>query len=174
MVSVLKKTAPRTLFAVLLLSLGLALPVQAQQQDQIDRSFATALIRDILTAVNHGNWTGNYTVLRDYAASDFAEANDPTRLAGLFAPVREAGLDLLPIMVTPPTILQAQATAGNTQMRLMGYFPLQPRHISFDMVLVKEKARWVLLDISVGEFAPIESRGTEPQAEPESDTTGDE
>ncbi|APE42105.1 hypothetical protein BOO69_00780 [Sulfitobacter alexandrii] len=166
--------APRTLSAVLLLVFGLALPLQAQQQDAIDRSFATALIRDILTAVNHGNWTGNYTVLRDYAASDFAEANDPTRLAGLFAPVREAGLDMLPIMVTPPTILQAQATAGNTQMRLMGYFPLRPRHISFDMVLVKEKARWVLLDISVGEFAPIEPQEKAPPAEPDTNPEASE
>lgn len=166
MVNRFKKMAPRTLFAVLLMQMCLSLPGQAQQeQDTIDRSFATALVRDILTAVNHGNWTGNYTVLRDYAADDFAAANDPTRLAGLFAPVREAGLDMLPIMVTPPTILEAQATDAGTQMRLMGYFPLEPRHISFDMVLIRERSRWVLLDISVGEFAPIPPQQSDPDPE---------
>jgi hypothetical protein len=152
----MKTKAPRSFSAVLLCTLLMGTPLAAQQQsDSIDRSFATALIRDVLTAVNHGNWTGNYTVLRDYASRDFAEANDPTKLAGLFAPVREAGIDMLPIMVTEPTILQAQVAADNRQMRLMGYFPTTPRHISFDLVLRNERSRWALMDISVGEFEPI-------------------
>ncbi|QUJ75980.1 hypothetical protein KDD17_13755 [Sulfitobacter albidus] len=129
-----------------------AVPLAAQQSADVERSFAVALIRDTLTAVNHGNWTGNYTVLRDYASADFAEANDPTRLAGLFAPVREAGLDMLPVLVEEPTILQQQVAAGGSQMRLTGYFPSRPEHISFDLVYILEKARWVLLDISVGKF----------------------
>lgn len=149
--------APRTLFAVLFFGLNVLAPATyAQQPDQVvERSFATALIRDILMAVNHGNWTGNYTVLRDYAASDFAAANDPTRLAGLFAPVREAGLDMLPVLVTEPEILETQVAAAGRQMRLTGYFPTLPQHISFDLVFLNEKARWVLLDISVGQFEPI-------------------
>ncbi|KIN65536.1 hypothetical protein Z945_579 [Sulfitobacter noctilucae] len=137
----------------------LGAPAQAQQVEQVERSFAVALIRDVLTAINHGNWTGNYTVLRDYASRDFATANDPTRLAGLFAPVREAGLDMLPVLATEPEILNTQIAAGDTQIRLTGYFPVLPEHISFDLVFVNEKARWVLLDVSVGKFDPI----TEPQ-----------
>ncbi len=139
-------------------------PGYAQQVDQVERSFAVALIRDVLTAVNHGNWTGNYTVLRDYASRDFAEANDPTRLAGLFAPVREAGLDMLPVLATEPEILNTQIAAGDTQIRLTGYFPVMPEHISFDLVFVNEKARWVLLDVSVGKFEPIEKAPAEGQS----------
>ena len=128
---------------------------RAQQEPVVERSFATALIRDVLTAINHGNWTGNYTVLRDYASRDFAEANDPTRLAGLFAPVREAGLDMLPVLVEEPEILNSQVNAGGTQIRLTGYFPALPEHISFDLVFINEKSRWVLLDVSIGKFEPI-------------------
>jgi len=149
-------TAPQIISAVLI-SLSLLVPTaQAQQADTVERSFAVALIRDVLVAVNHGNWTGNYTVLRDYASRDFADANDPTRLAGLFAPVREAGLDMLPVLVIEPTILKAETAARDTQMRLTGYFPTTPQHISFDLVMVQERRRWVLLDISVGQFDPIE------------------
>ena len=150
------RNAPRTLSAVLFLALAPAIPASAQQGELIERSFATALIRDTLTAINHGNWTGNYTVLRDYASRDFSQANDPTRLAGLFAPVREAGLDLLPVLVEPPVILNEQVSANGSQIRLTGYFPVLPEHVGFDLVYVRERNRWVLLDVSVGKFAPIE------------------
>jgi len=153
---------------VLLLCATLAAPAPpatAQQQDQVERSFAVALIRDVMIAVNQGNWTGNYTVLRDYASRDFSTANDPTRLAGLFAPVREAGLDMLPVLVIDPVILNSQAGAGGTQLRLTGYFPTEPQHISFDMVMVQERRRWVLLDISVGQFDPIE-KPSDPATQP--------
>jgi hypothetical protein len=140
---------------VLAFTLGLGSPVFAQQNIEVERSFAVALIRAILIATNQGNWTGNYTDLRDYASRDFSSANDPIRLAGLFAPVREAGLDMLPVLSTEPEILNTQAAAGNTQMRLTGYFPVLPEHISFDLVFVFEKSRWVLLGVSVGKFDPI-------------------
>jgi hypothetical protein len=86
----------------------------------VDPGFATALIRDVMTAVNRGNWPSNYTVLRDYAASDFAAANDLTRLALPFTPVRKAGLDMLPVLVTAPVMLAAQTASGDQQMRLTG------------------------------------------------------
>ena len=148
--------APRTLFAVLVLLSVAIPPAHAQENPNVERSFAVALIRDVLIAINQGNWTGNYTVLRDYASRDFSEANDPTRLAGLFAPVRETGLDMLPVLVEEPEILNSQIDARGQQIRLTGYFPVLPEHISFDLVFVNEKSRWVLLDVSVGKFEPIE------------------
>ncbi len=122
----------------------------------IEPSFATALIRDVLAAVNHGNWTGNYTVLRDIAAPEFALANDPTRLAGLFTPLREERLDLLQAMVVDPVILDSALSDTGQELRLTGYVPLQPRHVSFDLVLGLEGRRWLLLGISVGAFDPID------------------
>ncbi len=122
----------------------------------VEPSYATALIRDVLAAVNHGNWTGNYTVLRDIAAPEFALANDPTRLAGLFTPLREERLDLLQVMVTDPIILDSALSDSGQELRLTGYVPLEPRHVSFDLVLGLEGRRWLLLGISVGAFDPID------------------
>ena len=152
----------RTLCAAALTTLMLAAPAFAQ--NQLERSFAVALIRDVMTVVNHGNWTGNYTVLRDYASRDFAEANDPTRLAGLFTDLRESGFDLLPILITEPRILRAQIAPGNTQIRLTGYFPTTPQHYSFDLVFVNENRRWQMLDISLGAFDPINAPSDQPEA----------
>lgn len=122
----------------------------------IEESYAVALVRDVLTAVNHGNWTGNYTVLRDYAAPEFSAVNDPTRLAGLFMQLRTERLDLLPVLVSDPVLLRSELEQQQTQMRLTGYFPLQPQHVSFDLAFERQGSRWLLLAISVGAFDPIE------------------
>jgi hypothetical protein len=45
--------------------------------------------------------------LRNYAAPEFALANGPTRLAGLFKDVRAKRLDLLPVMFTDPAIVDS-------------------------------------------------------------------
>ncbi|TJZ82036.1 hypothetical protein [Paracoccus hibiscisoli] len=163
----LSETGPRALSRVLVLSLALiGAGAQAQEASTpvtepdtvplIEPSYATALIRDVLAAVNHGNCTGNYTVLRDHAAPDFALANDPTRLAGLFTTLRTERLDLLQAMVVDPVILQGDLSPSGQELRLTGYVPLQPRHVSFDLVFGQEGRRWLLLGISVGAFDPIE------------------
>ncbi|QEW27083.1 hypothetical protein [Roseovarius indicus] len=155
--------APRTFSAALLALVLLATPGAAQEQ--VERSFATALVRDVLTAIHHGNRTGNYTVLRDYAADDFGAENNATQLAARFTELRGSGLDMLPTLVVEPTILQAQISAGNDQMRLTGYFPTLPQHFSFDLVFLQERGRWRMLDVSVGNFDPIEAPEPTPQAE---------
>ena len=131
-------------------------PEPRAEASLVEPSYATALIRDVLAAVNHGNWTGNYTVLRDIAAPEFALANDPTRLAGLFTPLREERLDLLQAMVVDPVILDSALSDTGQELRLTGFVPLQPRHVSFDLVLGLEGRRWLLLGISVGAFDPID------------------
>ncbi|WP_188790249.1 hypothetical protein [Salipiger pallidus] len=163
--------SPRRICAAIALSMVLAVPATAQEK--VERSFAVALVRDVLTAINHGNWTGNYTVLRDYASRDFAEVNDPTRLAGLFTALREAGLDMMPILVVEPTLLQTEVSARGDQIRLTGYFPTEPQHFSFDMVFVNESRRWLLFDISVGAFDPITEQDR-PAASGESSAEDDE
>jgi len=158
-----KIEAPRIFSAALFALFLLASPGHAQEQ--VERSFATALVRDILTAVHHGNRTGNYTVLRDYAARDFGAANTATQLAARFTELRNSGLDMLPVLVVEPKILQAQIAAGNNQMRLTGYFPTLPQHFSFDLVFLQDGGRWRMLDISVGNFDPIDAPEPTPQVE---------
>ena len=155
------KPTKLTLGALLLAAAPfIASPLAAQTPSEpapVEKSYATAVVRDVLTAVNQGNWTGNYTVLRDYASPDFALANDPTKLAGLFTQLRAERLDLLPILVTEPVLLKTDLAQNATQMRLTGYFPLQPEHVSFDLAFEREGSRWLLLAISVGAFDPIEA-----------------
>ncbi|WP_152476332.1 hypothetical protein [Roseovarius sp. THAF9] len=114
----LKRTSQRIVAALFALAL---ITGDAAAQEMVERSFAVALIRDIMTTVNHDNWTGNDTVLRDYAPPEFSAIKDPTRLAGLFTPVREAGLDMLPVLVTEPEILRAQISAGGQRRSALSH-----------------------------------------------------
>jgi len=166
----MRKRAIRPAGPLPIMAAALALvfaPFVARGQDSIETSFATALIRDVLAAVNQGNWTGNYTVLRDYAAPDFAAANDPTRLAGLFTQIRAERLDLMQVLVTQPVILKAETGNDARDLRLTGYFPLVPQHVSFDLTFRREIRRYLLTGISVGAFEAIPPPRPAPEAAPE-------
>ena len=60
------------------------------------------LIKSTLTAVNHGNITGNYTVLRELGSARFKQQHTPADLATAFASLRGQKVDLSPILVTSP------------------------------------------------------------------------
>ena len=46
-----------------------------------------AMLRSTLIAVDQGNKTGNYTVVRDLGTPGFREANTPAKLGLVFAPL---------------------------------------------------------------------------------------
>ena len=133
---------------------GLTAPAAAQQPPQIEESFAAALIRDALLAVNHANLTGNYTTLRDYASDVFHDANTATDLAVLLQRLRAEKLDLLPVLSVEPVLQTTALSLDRSIMRLSGYFPLQPRSISFDLEFIDQNGRWLIYGLSVGAFVP--------------------
>ncbi|MDT0682590.1 hypothetical protein RM543_07830 [Roseicyclus sp. F158] len=164
------KLAPPLLAAVLLVSGGLAAPLPAQVLTApggvtIEQSYATALVRDTLAAISQANRTGNYTVLRDIAAPSFAASNDPAALGAFFSNLRSAGPDLLPALALDPEILRFETTPDSRQLRLVGYIPAYPEHISFDLTFEQVQAAWRVNGMSVGGFAPID-RTEQPRPAP--------
>jgi hypothetical protein len=138
-------------------------PAQSQTPQQqngsvMEEALALALIRDTLIALNHANWTGNYSVFRDYAAPSFATANDPVKLTAIFQPIRAAGLDMLPVLVLQPHYSKVGPVDEGRRFRLNGFFPSQPKHIGFDLVYEPVNNRWKLYSISV---APLDPAGDE-------------
>ena len=138
-----------TAFAV---CMGAAVPATAQQSPRIEESFAVALVRDALLAVNHANLTGNYTTLRDYASDSFHDANTATDLALLLQRVRTERLDLLPVLSVDPVLETTALSLDRRIMRLGGHFPLQPRSITFDLEFIDEGGRWLIYGLAVGAF----------------------
>ena len=115
------------------------------------------LIKNTLTAVNHGNITGNYTVLRDLASAQFRQQNTAADLAVAFAKLRQQKLDLSPILVTEPKLTGAPAIDEfRGRLQLVGYVPTRPRAVQFALIFQHVKDGWVIDEISVV-VAPTES-----------------
>lgn len=140
------------LLIVVCLVTAITLPVaksQAAGAPKPDAALATILIRDALAALNQANWTGNYTVLRDYASPSFAKANDPVRLTSIFQPIRAQGLDLAPVLVLAPIISIAELDKNGKRLKLVGHFASKPKQVHFELIFESIVSRWRLFGISV-------------------------
>src|SRR4051794_7956262 len=63
-------------------------PATAVQPDS-QRTIIVILVKNALLAVNQGNLTGNYTVLRDLASPGFREKNSAADLGAIFQNIRQ-------------------------------------------------------------------------------------
>ena len=129
----------------------------AAQQPPWDQAAQLMLIRNTLTLVNHGNLTGNYTVLRDLASENFRRRYTAADLAATFANLRQQKLDLSPILVIDPQLPQPPAEVAPGRWQLVGSFPTRPQSVQFALVFVRVEAGWMIDEVSL-RVAPAESR----------------
>jgi hypothetical protein len=140
---------------------------QAPRRDpQLD--IQEMLIKNALTAVNHGNLTGNYTVLRDLGGPAFRERNSDARLATIFQKLREQKSDLSPILVLQPVYTEQPAIDRAGELNLVGYFPTQPLQIQFRLAFQHVGNGWMIDTVSIGtspaqQQAPARSVGAAAQ-----------
>jgi hypothetical protein len=120
----------------------------AAQQDP-QRTIAVVLVKNALLAVNQGNLTGNYTVLRDLASPAFREKNSAADLAAIFQNVRQQKLDMSPIVALEPALSQPQISADG-QIALSGYFEAQQMRVNFQLVFIKAPTNgWMIHGVSL-------------------------
>lgn len=157
------RSAQTSLRAVLLstsLLAGASSPVWAQapvdaapsaaMKDE-SRKLATLLIKNSLVAVNQGNLTGNYTVLRDLSSPGFRQLNSASDLGVIFANLRKNKIDLSPIVLMEPVISSAKFSKEQQQLRLKGHFPSEPVQIEFELVFQQANpAGWLIHGVSIG------------------------
>jgi len=113
-----------------------------------DTAALNILIRRTLLTLNDANLSGNYTVLRDLAAPSFQSANDPAKLAEIFANFRKNKIDMAPIVLFDPKLVREPALTKVGMLRLSGFMPTRPQQINFDMVFEKVEGRWRLFAIA--------------------------
>ncbi len=107
-----------------------------------------ALIRNSLVALDHGNKTNNYTVLRDLAAPAF-QINTAARLSDIFAGLRRDGLDMSGVVVVDPTLSLGPKIEKNGLLHVSGAFPYGPQILNFDLTYAPVENQWRLFGISV-------------------------
>lgn len=93
----------------------------------------TQLIASMLTAVDHANKTGNYTVLLALGSPGFQSANNPARLGAAFSDFRTRQIDLAEVLILSPTFEIPPTMVQPNLMRMRGLFQLTQGQFGFDM-----------------------------------------
>lgn len=121
------------------------------------------LVWSTMAAVHHANLAGNYSVLRDLAATGFQVQNDSASLAQTFLSLRQSGIDLSNTLLLTPTYSAAPKLLSPTVMQIRGFFGLRPTAIEFDLVYEWAAGRWRLFGVSI---APATLAQIQPGAAP--------
>ena len=125
------------------------------------------LINSALLALNQANLTGNYTVLHDMAAPGFKWVNSPERLAQSFANLRSRNLDLSPILLYQPKLLQRPTINEKGLLRITGFFPTSPERVNFGLIFQPVQGKWRLYGIAADtQKAPAQQAAPAPQGAP--------
>ena len=181
--SVIARTERRMVGCVLqrvlmgaLMTLLLAGAAGAQQPQLVvpDKLRLTIMIKTALIAYNHGNLTGNYTVLRDLAAPSFREANTAARLAEIFQDLRKRKLDLGAVVLFQPELVREPFIDERRLLQLSGFFATRPERVEFYLAYEEVAGIWRLFAINVAMQRVVEvptARDDEPAADRE--TTAD-
>jgi hypothetical protein len=122
---------------------------QANAQAEAQRLAALILVKNALLAVNQGNLTGNYTVLRDLSSPGFREKNSAADLAAIFQNIRQQKIDLSVLAVMDPVLGEPQLRADG-QLALTGYFSSQQLRINFQLLFLKaNNGGWLIHGVSL-------------------------
>ena len=140
---------------LVLLTLVSSCTVQAQQAPQqsqaslVDPGLAVQLLWSTLLAIEHGNDTLNYSVLRDMAAPEFQQETSLAQISQLFAPLREARVDLSSTLLMKPVYEIAPQIRANGMLRMRGTFEMRPESVSFDLLYQQIYGQWRLLGVAI-------------------------
>jgi hypothetical protein len=108
-----------------------------------------ALVRSTLIAVDHGNKSGNYTVLRELGSPDFHDANSAAKLSVVFANLVEQRVDMLPVLVVEPAYREPPRLTARRMLYVAGRFDIQPKPVSFELLFDVWKGEWRLYGVSI-------------------------
>lgn len=122
------------------------------------------LIWSTLTAIDHANQSGNYSVLRDISSPSFQLANDPSRLAQIFASLRDNRVDLSNSLLLAPVYNGAPQVGAGNILRVRGSFGLRPTAVAFDFEFQWYNGKWRLFGVAI---SPMPLATQQPGGGPE-------
>lgn len=110
----------------------------------------TLLVQTYMSALAQAVATGNYSVLLALSAPEFQKLNPPDKLAQTFAGFREHKIDILPIVLYQPILVDQPAMDVAGRLRLKGYYATEPQNVNFELALQSVGGIWMLMEISAG------------------------
>ncbi|MGA3307642.1 MAG: hypothetical protein ABSD08_03370 [Xanthobacteraceae bacterium] len=134
----------------------------ASTAKQSDAEVVFTLIRTTLVALYQADVTGNYTVLRDLGSPAFREKNSAADLARIFAPVRDAKIDLGAAVVLDPHVSRA-ALNDQKMLDVAGTLETKPVPVNFELLFQPIDGVWRINGLAV---LPVQSTAAAPTPVP--------
>ena len=100
------------------------------------------LARTTLIALNQANQTGDFSVLHTLAAPQLQRETDVKKLAEAFAGFRQRNIDLSPVVMFAPQLVQPPQIDQQGPLRVVGLFPTTPLQIRFSLAYRFVDGRW--------------------------------
>jgi hypothetical protein len=98
-----------------------------------DQLSLAKLLWSTMSAIDHANKTGNYSVIRDLGSPGFQATNNAAVLANAFAGIRQQRLDLADTLLFEPAYEFAPGIIQG-MLRMRGTFPMRPTGVAFDFL----------------------------------------
>lgn len=140
-------------------------PQQAQQLTLPQPEVMLLMVRVALVALDQANKTGNYAVLHALGGPNL-QSNSVEKLAEIFAPVRNANIDLQGTVVLTPQMTEPPIISPQGVLSLVGAYPTQPLQIQFQIFYQPVGGTWRLAGLSVS-LVPVKTTAA-PGAAPAS------
>ena len=112
----------------------------AQAPRQVNPAVAEKLLKYVIIAVDQGNVTGNYSVLRELGTPRFQATTSSARLFEAFAGLRKLKLDMSALTMLKPTFSKPPVIE-NGQLKIVGFFPTSPIRINFALSFTQQKGQ---------------------------------
>ena len=107
------------------------------------------MVRGALTAIDQGNKTQNYSVLYALGGPLLRETTQE-KMAESFANLRKEKINLEPVLVLNPQLVQAPTIDAKGLMLLAGLFPSQPLQVRFQLTYQPVDGAWRLAGMNLG------------------------
>lgn len=150
---------------------GLSAPPPISAQPVPSEIELVKLIWSTVIAVDQGNRSGNYSVMRDLSATGFQINNDAASLAQIFAGLRASRIDLSNALLVAPSYTSAPQLIQADVFRVTGVFALRPTAIYFDLYYQWEQGRWKLFGIDMAPQPMATQLPGAPAAQPATQNT---
>jgi len=112
----------------------------AQAPKPVNPAVAEKLVKYVIIAVDQGNATGNYSVLRELGTARFQAVTSSARLSDAFANLRKIKIDMSALMMLKPVFSKPPAIE-NGQLKIAGYFATTPIRIRFTMSFAQQNGQ---------------------------------
>lgn len=134
---------------------------------QIDRAGLLILIRQTLIALDLSNKSGNYTILREISAPNFAATNDAAKLSRIFRTHRERSFDFSGALAYEPQMTVMPEINAEGMLQFGGFFPSASNQIKFKMLFAPVDGQWKIQGLAVdiapaGPIAPAAAEKAPP------------